>query len=164
MPHVDIVYAQLQKLQISSTFSQTCLRNSVLSVHNVWEKIPDIFHNNNNCAVNEEPLAKRPRCECFDEEMSLVVKEVCDIVISHCSSRFEVTGHLVAATLFESSSFPNFKQCFPTKAVDSAAISFPFLDETTLHYELSVLYSRPEFRQCCGAVTLLQLLVESKRE
>ena len=160
MPHVDILYAQLQKRQISSTFIQTCLRHFVLSVHNGREKIPDIFHNN-SCAVNEEPLAKRPRCECFDEEMSMVLKEVCDIVISHCSSRFDVTGHLVAATLFESSSFPNFEQCFPTKAVESATISSPFLDETTLHSELSVIYSRPEFRQCCGAVPLLQLRVES---
>ena len=160
MPHVDILYARLQKCQISSSFIQTCLRNCVLSVHNVWERIPYIFHNN-SCAVNEEPLAKRPRCECFDEEMSMILTEVCDIVISHCSSRFEVTGHLVAVTLFESSSFLNLEQCFPTKAVESAAISFPFLDETKLHSELSVIYSRPEFRQCCGAVPVLQLLVES---
>ena len=151
MPHVDILYDQLQKCQISSSFIQTCLRHCVLSVHTVWEQIPDIFHNN-SCAVNEEPLAKRPRCQCFDEEMSMILKEVCDIVISHCRSRFEVTGHLVAVTLFESSSFPNFEQCFPTKAVESAAISFPFLDETKLHSELSALYSRPDFRQCCGAV------------
>ena len=131
----------------------------MLSVHNVREKIPDIFHNN-SCAVNEEPLAERPRCECFDEEMSMILKEMCDIVISICSSRFEVAGHLVAATL-ESSSFPNFEQCFPIKAVESAAISFPFLDDTKLHSELSVVYSRPEFWQCCGTVPLLQLLVES---
>ena len=31
--------------------------------------------------------------------------------------------------------------CFPTKAVESAAASFPFLDEMTLHSELSVIYS-----------------------
>ena len=38
MPHVDILYAQLQKRQVSSTFIQTCLRNVVLSVHNVRDK------------------------------------------------------------------------------------------------------------------------------
>ena len=75
-----------------------------------------------------------------------------DVVISHCSSRFPVTGHLVAATLFKSSSFPNFEQCFPTKVVESAATSFPFLVEMKHHSERSVIYSRPEFRQCCGAV------------
>ena len=87
--------------------------------------------------------------------------EVCDVVISHCSSSFTVTRHLDSATLFESSSFPNFEQCFPTKAVESAAASFSFLDEVKLHSELSVIYSRPGFRQCCGAVPPLQLLFES---
>ena len=29
----------------------------------------------------------------------MVLEEVCDIVISNCSSRFAVTGHFVAATL-----------------------------------------------------------------
>ena len=56
MPHVDVLYAQLQKRQISSTFIQTCLRNFVVSINNVREKISDIFHND-SCAVNEEPLA-----------------------------------------------------------------------------------------------------------
>ena len=160
MPHVDVLYAQQQKRQISSTFIQICLRNFVVSINNVREKISDIFHND-SCAVNEEPLAKRPRCECFDEEISMVLEEVCDIVISYCSSRFAVTGHFVAATLFESSSFPYFEQCFPSMALESAAASFPFIDEMKLHSELSVIYSRPEFRHCCGAVPLLQLLIES---
>ena len=35
------------------------------------------------------------------------------------------------------------------------------LDESKLQSELSVIYSRAEFRQCCGAVALLQLLQES---
>ena len=87
--------------------------------------------------------------------------DVCDVVISHCSSMFTVTGHLVAATLFDSCSFLNFEECFPSKAVESAAASFPFREEMKLHSELSVIYSRPEFRQCCGAVPLIQLLIES---
>ena len=78
MPHVDVMYAQLQKHQISSTFIQTCIRNFVVSIKNAREKFPDIFHND-ACAVNEEPLAKRPRCECFDEEISMRLGEVCDV-------------------------------------------------------------------------------------
>ena len=78
MPHVDVLYAQLQKHQISSTFIQTCIRNFVVSINYAREKFPDIFHND-SCAVNEEPLAKRPRCECFDEEISMRLGEVCDV-------------------------------------------------------------------------------------
>ena len=78
MPHVDVLYAQLQKHQISSTFIQTCIRNFVVSINKAREKFPDIFHND-SCAVNEEPLAKRPMCECFDEEISMRLGEVCDV-------------------------------------------------------------------------------------
>ena len=78
MPHVDFLYAQLQKHQISSTFIQTCIRNFVVSLNNAREKIPDIFHND-SCSVNEEPLAKRPMCECFNEEFSMRLGEVCDV-------------------------------------------------------------------------------------
>ena len=51
----------------------------------------------------------------------MILEEVYDILVSRCSSRFAVTEHLVAATCFESNSFPSFEQCFPTKAVESAA-------------------------------------------
>ena len=78
MPHVDVLYAQLQKRQISSTSIQTCIRNFVVSINNAIEKFPDIFHNDSSTA-NEEPLAKRPRCECFDEEISMRLVEVCDV-------------------------------------------------------------------------------------
>ena len=74
----DILYAQLQKCQISSTFIQTWIKNFVVSINNAREKIPDIFHND-SCAVNEEPLAKRPRCEYFDEEISMRLGEFCDV-------------------------------------------------------------------------------------
>ena len=94
-------------------------------INNVREKIPDIFHNDSS-AVSEEPLAKRPRRVYFNKEILMILEEVCVIVIAHCSSRFAVTGHLVTANHFESSSFPNFEQCFPTKAVESAA-TFLFL-------------------------------------
>ena len=69
MPHVDILYAQLKKRQVCSTFIQTCLQNSVKSINNVSEKFPDIFHNTSCTMV---------RSSSFDEETSLITKEVCD--------------------------------------------------------------------------------------
>ena len=51
----------------------------------------------------------------------------------------------------------NFEQCFQTKA----AATFPSLGEMKLYLELSVIYSRPEFRHCCEAVSLVQLIIES---
>ena len=129
MPHVDIIYAQLQKHQVCSKFIQPCLQNFVKSINNVKEKFLDILHNT-SCTMSEEPLAKRPRSSGIDEETSLILKEVCDIIISNCYSWFEFTGHLVAATLFDSGSFSSFEQCLPTKVVEVGAKSFPILDES----------------------------------
>ena len=77
------------------------------------EKKPSIV-NNDSCAVTEEPLAKDQGVNGVNgvnEEMSMILEEVCDIVISRCSSKLAVNGLLVAAALFESSSFPNIEQC-----------------------------------------------------
>ena len=68
---------------------------------------------------------------------------------------------LVAATLFDSGSFSIFEQCFPTMVVEVAAKYFPFLDESKFCSELSVIYSRSELRQCCGAAPFFQFLIES---
>ena len=89
-------------------------------------KIPEIFHNDSYTACEESLPQKRLRCECYDGETSVILEEVCYIVISHCSSRFAVIGHLVAATLFESSSFSKFEQCFLTKDVESDTASLLF--------------------------------------
>ena len=70
----------------------------------------------------------------------MILKEVCDIVISNCCSRIVFTAHLVATTLFENGSFSKFEQRFPTKVVEIAAKSYLFHDENKLHSELSVIY------------------------
>ena len=62
-----------------------------------------------------------------------------DIITSHFCSKFEFTGHLVAATLFENGSFSNCEQGFPTKVVEIVAKSFPFVEESKLHSELFVI-------------------------
>ena len=45
--------------------------------------------------MSEEPLAKRPRSLSIDEETSLILKKVCDIIISHCCSLFELLDILL---------------------------------------------------------------------
>ena len=62
----------------------------MVSINIVREQFPAIFHND-SCAINGEPIKKMPRFECFDEEISMRLREVCDVVISHCSSRLAVT-------------------------------------------------------------------------
>ncbi len=106
-------------------------------------------------------IAKRPRVGNSTADKSRIMHEVCDIIISNCATRFQFAGHLVAANLFDSGSFAAFEQNFPLQTLKKAVESYPMLDEGKLKSELGVIYCRKEFRQCCGALALLQLLIES---
>ena len=86
---------------------------------------------------------------------------MCDIIISHCCFRFEFTDHLLAATLLQSESFAAFQKSFPVKTLKDTVTAYPFLEENKLLSEVSVIYCRMEFRQCCSAVALHQLLLDS---
>ena len=48
------------------------------------------------------------------------------------------TGNLVAATQLNSGSISSFEQCFPTMVVEVSAESFPILDQSKRHSELSL--------------------------
>ena len=74
---------------------------------------------------------------------------VCDIIVTICCQRFDFTDHLITATLFESDSFSRYERCFQSDVLKNAIESFPFLDGVKLKSELSVLYSRQEFHNCC---------------
>ncbi|KAJ8025702.1 Zinc finger MYM-type protein 1 [Holothuria leucospilota] len=157
MPHVEILYAQLQRRQLDPVFLQNCKSNFIQAVNNVRSTIPHIFPPITPASTS----AKRPRVDTSDEEKSRILHEVSDIIISHFCSRFEFSNHLASATLFNSESFEKYNQAFPSQILKSTAESYPMLDESKLRSELSVIYSRCEFRQCCGAVALLHLLQES---
>ena len=147
IPHVDILYAQLQKRQIYPTIIKENIKNFIQAINNVRGKIPDILTNNQSAPSS----AKRPRLSISNEEYLRNLRnfsEVCDIIISHCCRRFAFTEHLVAPTLFESQPFAKYNQCFPTEVVRNAVTSFPFLDGIKWQSELKVLYSRQEFRSC----------------
>lgn len=110
-------------------------------------------------------------------------EEVCDIIFitAQYLSSLDILLHL----LFQSGSFSNFEQIFPTKVFQNAVKSFPSLDETKLYSELSVIYpsihwfqawvmcwmpclakhddpeiyGRPDFKHCCRAAPSLQLII-----
>ena len=158
MPHVDILYAQLQKRQICPTIIKENIKNCIQAINNVRNKIPDILTN-----YQSAPSAKRPCLRISDEVDLMTLRIFSDVydIISHCCKRFAFTDHLGAATLFESHLFAKYNQCFPTEVVRNAVKSFPLLDGIKLQSELKVIYSRQEFRSCCGSIALLQLIMES---
>ena len=157
MPHVDILYAQLQKHNMDPVSVKNSIDGFVLAINNERKNIQTIVSDYDSM----ESAAKRPRIQRSSEERAHILTEVCDIIISHCCARFKFTDHLIAATLLHSESFSTYQKNFPSQILKDTVKVYPFLDEIKLQSELKVMYSRMEFRQACGAVALLQLLQES---
>ncbi|KAK9736775.1 protein of unknown function (DUF4371) [Popillia japonica] len=88
--------------------------------------------------------------------------EVCDIILREIKTRFRYTGHLILANLISFKQFSSFQKKFPEDCLKEAVKFYPCLNESRLRTQLSVLYSREEFRQNkeVSAVGLLGLLLD----
>ena len=115
------------------------IQNFIHAINDIRDKIPDFLANNQST-----PSSARSPCLSSSSEENLrnlrIFSEVCDIIISHCCSKFPFSEHLVATTLFDSQSFAKYDQCFPTEVVRNAVKSFPFLDGIKPQSELKVIY------------------------
>lgn len=109
--------------------------------------------------VQGEPGAKRPRTALGEEAKQRMAKEICDTILSHTKERFSFTDHLVSATLLQGDLFASYSHSFPTEALHATVKAYPMLDQGKLHTELSLIYENTEFRGCCGALALYQLLM-----
>ena len=109
--------------------------------------------------VQGEPAAKRSRTALGEEEKQRMAKEICDTILAHCKERFSFTDHLVSATLLQGDLFGRYCHSFPTEALHATVKAYPMLDQAKLHTELSLIYENPEFKGCCGALAVYQLLM-----
>ena len=78
-----------------------------------------------------------------------------------CEERFSYSGHMVAASLIDSSLFTKYVANFPAADLDTTAKFYPFLETSKLTSELAVIYKRDEFRQSAGALSILRLIIDN---
>lgn len=156
MPHVDILFNQLQKRVTDPV--------QVKEHINVFENHIKMTRDNieRSAEVKEGNGVSRKRNH---EEMSgnrlREAREVCDVIITQASERFSFTGHLSASNLFVSEMFPEYCTSFPTKHLISTVEAFPFLDQKKLETELGLVYRREEFRSVSGAIPMLKFIVNT---
>ena len=48
---------------------------------------------------------------------------------------------------------------FPVEALNTTVMAYPMLNKAKLKTELSLIYESPEFKGCCGALALYQVLL-----
>lgn len=159
MPHVDILFNQLQKKKIDPCFVRKAVDNFENSIVKLRERIDKIIEEATNLSTfNIEISTKRKRTEDIASLRRIAAIEICDVITYTVRSRFQFTGHLIASKLLVPEHFPVFEKQFPTDELSAAVINYPFLEKERLKTELSVIYEREEFRSIQGLTPLLNFL------
>ena len=86
-------------------------------------------------------------------------KEVCDNIISDIETRYQFTGHLIFAQLFEQDKFSNYKSEFPSQIVSTVENYYPMINSFQLKNELEVFYTRTDMHSYNGLIDLLDLIL-----
>ncbi|RXN12340.1 zinc finger MYM-type 1-like protein [Labeo rohita] len=159
MPHVDLLYAKLQKKDIDSVH----IRGSIQQFQQDIQKIRNSLHSLVDQCSEGGSQPKRQR-SLSPEVHEGIAAEVCDTILRHTLERFSFTDHLVSATLLQADRFEQYTMAFPEDALSRTLKAYPVLDGSKLKTELSLIYCKEEFRACCGALDLLQLFMENNLE
>lgn len=155
LPHVDILYNQIQSRNKDSIQLQSDIQNFEICVKNIRNETDTIQSN-----IEENFHSTKRRRKEDNLPRSAFAKEVYDVIILQMKDRFSYRGHLQAAQLFNSESVPKYSKEFPVGILDTVCSSYPFLDQTRLKTEFEVIYSRPDFSQIIGATNFLTLLLQ----
>lgn len=150
MPHVDILYNQLQKRETDSTTVKNNIDSFIKEISKIRNQMGtlcegNIVHSNNK---------RKHR----GDELKREAIEVCDNIISQIKQRFDFTGHLVASNLFLADNFEKYDDNFPEGYFNETINVYPYFDSKKLKTELQIIYSRTEFRTMSGAVSLLSFI------
>ena len=153
MPHIEILFGQLQRRDINSCLARKSISSfeeKVLRIRNMdttTEYLPDTSEN------------KRRKLD--SPETNRQAKEVCDVIISQIKERFKFTGHLIASALYQQENFSNFDTKFPEETLKATCEIFKFHDTRKLRTELSTIYSTQEFRSMAGAESSLEFIIKN---
>ncbi|XP_049319200.1 uncharacterized protein LOC111190798 [Astyanax mexicanus] len=154
MPHVDVLYQQLQKKDIDAVFIKRAIQRFTSSLQAIRDQDP---------STEKQQVAEgttRSRRSLGPEEKLRLTKEVCDTILVHAKERFSFTDHLISATLLQGDMFEQHCRTFPAEALTTTIMAYPMLNKAKLKTELSLIYESPEFKSCCGALALYQVLLK----
>ncbi|XP_074537968.1 uncharacterized protein LOC141799561 [Halichoeres trimaculatus] len=157
MPHVDILYSQLQKRTIDPVFVQGIMQQFTDNIKKIRDSLPTLCGEHSG-SVSQ--LAKKRRT-LGPGDLQKIATEVCDTILGHAKERFAFTKHLISATLLQADRFQQYHSQFPEAALNTTMEAYPLLNKNKLKTELALIYSNDQFRSCSGAVALYQLFMRN---
>lgn len=157
MPHVDILYAQMQSRNMESVAMYRALDEFYRCINNIRnDPFLEIQSNDSN-----DTSSGNTRTKFSKKSLKAAAKEVCDSIVFQAKERFNFIKHLSAAQLFVCDNFKNYAKQFPTPALNETVEAYPILNKDRLLTELSVLYDRAEFQQATNAAHILKILIKN---
>ncbi|CAH2021036.1 unnamed protein product [Acanthoscelides obtectus] len=157
MPHVDILFNQLQKRKTEPAQVKTAIDNFEKCIVDVRNKIDDII--NEAKSICTEPQGnKRRRRNNSSHDHRVAALEVCDNIVDSANDRFQFKDHLVAASPFSPNTLKNTVVSF---LLTTTCLAYPELEKSRLKTELSVIYARNDCRDLHGTLSLLKFLIQN---
>ncbi|KAL4153992.1 hypothetical protein QTP88_001825 [Uroleucon formosanum] len=150
MPHVDILYNQLQKRETDSTTVKNNINSFIKEISKIRNQMGTLCEGN----IVQSNNKRKHR----GDELKREAIEVCDNIIPQIKQRFDFTGHLVASNLFLADNFEKYDDNFPEGYFNETINVYPYFDSKKLKTEIQIIYSRTEFRTMSGAVSLLSFI------
>lgn len=159
MPHVDILYNQLQLPYTDAVRTKANVDHFVKAIDKERANMDKVTELVNQYPENAPKRSRRE--EDFYLSRTVAAKETCDIITTQIKTRFSFTTSCSAVSLFESQKFEEFEQKFPEKLLEDTVNVYSFLEKNRLKTELEIIYKRIDFRTMRGAVSLLQFFIEN---
>ncbi|CAH1960647.1 unnamed protein product [Acanthoscelides obtectus] len=124
MPHVDILFNQLQKRKTEPAQVKTAIDNFEKCIVDVRNRIDDII--NEAKSICTEPQGnKRSRRNNSSHDHRAAALEVCDNIVNSVNDRFQFKDHLVAASLFLPEHFEEHCGKFPDDKLETTCLAYP---------------------------------------
>ncbi|CAH1984155.1 unnamed protein product [Acanthoscelides obtectus] len=131
MPHVDILFNQLQKRKTEPAQVKTATDNFEKCIVDVRSKIDDII--NQAKSICTEPQGnKRRRRNNSSHDHRVAALEVFDNIANSANDRFQSKDHLVAASLFFPELFGEYCGKFPDDKWETTCLAYSELEKSPL--------------------------------
>ncbi|KAJ3620532.1 hypothetical protein MTP99_004473 [Tenebrio molitor] len=143
MPHVDILFSQLQQIQADALNIQIAIDSFEKAITDIRDDLPSLSDDSQDpLKIDEERPNKRRRLN--TDDLNLSAKEVCDTVVCQVRDRFVCKEYLYGTKLFQQECFNEYKRKLPLNDIEQFCKVFTMIDKRVLIMELEVFYSRPE--------------------
>ena len=140
MPHVEIIYNQMQSREIDVFKINEYLTNFKKAILEIRDS---------------------KYCENPSKSLMAEAKEICDCICVDIADRYSFSNQLVAAKLFNKKNFTSFKNKLPTEEIDLTSQAYPMIDKQSLEAELGTFYARSDMHEYSKLMDLLKLIIEN---